>query len=119
MTTYVAISSGEIDADSPITADLMSKLRDNPLAIAEGDASAPRVKAAALNTSTNTVAGSLGSGTLKITIGAYAFWPSLNYNANTSVTFDPTGTTADNGALLLTQVGGSAAVYSIKWRSIS
>ena len=41
MTSYVAVTSGEIDADSPITADLMSKLRDNPIAIAEGASTVP------------------------------------------------------------------------------
>ena len=41
MTSYVAVSNGEIDADSPITADLMSKLRDNPIAIAEGASTVP------------------------------------------------------------------------------
>ena len=36
MTTYSAIADAEIDANSPITTGLMTKLRDNPLAILEG-----------------------------------------------------------------------------------
>lgn len=41
MTTYTAITSGEVDSDSPITDTLLQRLRDNPIAIAEGDASVP------------------------------------------------------------------------------
>lgn len=41
MTTYVSIPNGDIDQDSPITQPLMTALRDNPLAIAEGDTTAP------------------------------------------------------------------------------
>ena len=43
MTTYVAITDAEIDQDSPLTQVLMTKYRDNSIAIAEGAAGAPRV----------------------------------------------------------------------------
>jgi len=43
MTTYAIINPADIDPDSPTTQSLMTRLRDNPLAIAEGDATAPRV----------------------------------------------------------------------------
>lgn len=43
MTSYVAIPNGDIDQDSPITQPLMTALRDNPIAIAEGDDTAPRI----------------------------------------------------------------------------
>jgi hypothetical protein len=41
MATYTAIANGEIDAESPITDLLLGRLRDNPIAIAESDASVP------------------------------------------------------------------------------
>jgi hypothetical protein len=41
MTSYVTINNSEIDPDSPITADLMTKLRDNPIAVFTDDASVP------------------------------------------------------------------------------
>lgn len=41
MTTYTPITNAEIDQDSPITQPLLTALRDNPLAIAEGDATGP------------------------------------------------------------------------------
>jgi hypothetical protein len=44
MTVYSAIVNSEIDADSPGTTGLFTKLRDNLLAIQEGDATAPKIK---------------------------------------------------------------------------
>lgn len=41
MTTYSAITAGEIDSDSPITDTLAGKWANNVLAIAEGDVTAP------------------------------------------------------------------------------
>jgi hypothetical protein len=48
MTTYTAITNGEIDQDSPVTQPLLTALRDNPIAIAEGASDAPRIDGAAL-----------------------------------------------------------------------
>lgn len=48
MATYTAITDAEIDQDSPITQTLMTKYRDNLTAVIEGDASAPKVRTAAL-----------------------------------------------------------------------
>jgi hypothetical protein len=41
MTTYIAISDPETDPDAPLTAELAKKWRDNPLAVAEADSTAP------------------------------------------------------------------------------
>jgi len=41
MATYQIINNSEIDADSPITASLMARLRDNPEAVREGDPTSP------------------------------------------------------------------------------
>lgn len=43
MTTYTAITNGQIDQDSPITQALMTALRDNPIALTEGASGAPRI----------------------------------------------------------------------------
>lgn len=48
MPVYTEILNSEIDQDSPVTQPLMTALRDNPLAIAEGDATAPQIQTAAL-----------------------------------------------------------------------
>ena len=120
MTTYTAISGGEIDADSPITADLMSKLRDNPIAISEGSTGAPKVLANALNITSNSLTGSVsaGGGTATVTLGAYAFFPSISASTMT-VTFGTNGTTADNPSVFLLNSSGSPVSYTIRWRSIS
>ena len=41
MTSYTAIANGDIDQDSPVTQPLVTALRDNPIAIAEGSSGAP------------------------------------------------------------------------------
>lgn len=52
MTNYNAIADAEIDPGSPITTSLVERLRDNPIAIAEGAAGAPRVDLSALDEAT-------------------------------------------------------------------
>lgn len=48
MTTYTAINNTEIDAESPVTEELVTRLRDNPLAIGEGATGAPRIRGAGI-----------------------------------------------------------------------
>ena len=48
MTAYSAIANSEIAVGAPITNTLMTKVRDNPLAIQEDDATAPNVAFAVL-----------------------------------------------------------------------
>lgn len=47
-TTYTAIDASRIDQDSPIDEPLMRNLRDNPIALAEGAAGAPRINGRAI-----------------------------------------------------------------------
>ncbi len=44
---WTTIPNGDVDADSPITTSLMTALRDNPEAIANGDSGAPEIQTAA------------------------------------------------------------------------
>lgn len=48
MTTYSTIPGTDIDTDSPVTESLMTKLRDNPIAITEGATGAPKVQTAGI-----------------------------------------------------------------------
>lgn len=59
MTTYIEIPDADVAAERPITTGLMTKIRDNPLAIAEGDPTAPSINPAAL-----TIGGKGGDGVL-------------------------------------------------------
>ena len=60
MTDYNDISNARVDADSPMDVNLITQLRDNPIAIAEGDATAPSVLDEALESMPGRV---LASGT--------------------------------------------------------
>lgn len=48
MTTYTVIPDGDIDQNSPLTQPLMTALRDNLVAVLEGDVSAPKLQPPAL-----------------------------------------------------------------------
>ncbi|CAB4124407.1 hypothetical protein UFOVP59_2 [uncultured Caudovirales phage] len=116
MTSYVAVANGEIDADSPITADLMTKLRDNPIALSEGASGAPKVMAAALNLTANTLTGSVGSGaSTTLSLNQYSLFPSVAFGGTTSW---GTGTSTIP-RLSLSNGSGSSVGYSIWWNSIS
>lgn len=52
MATFTNIPDTDLDADSPITENVMLALRDNTLAIAQGDATAPRIQKEALGSAT-------------------------------------------------------------------
>lgn len=51
MPTYQAISDAELASGKPVSQSLLTRLRDNAIAIAEGDPSAPRIQQAAFQTS--------------------------------------------------------------------
>jgi hypothetical protein len=60
MTSYVVILNGQLVQDKPLTTSLATALRDNPIAIAEGDAAAPRVKPVILHVQHKVASGTLG-----------------------------------------------------------
>ena len=69
MTTYTSIANTEIDPQSPVTSDLFTKLRDNPLAQGEGTTGAPRVLGRALDLGATTGSGAstgAGAGTTSV-----------------------------------------------------
>ena len=117
MTTYTAIAAGEIDADSPVTADLMSKLRDNPIAITEGSTGAPKVMAAAINWTANTLTGNISSGAnTTLSLNQYSMFPSVAGGGATTTWGTGTSTVPK---LFLANATGSTVSYSIWWNSIS
>lgn len=44
MTSYITITDAETDPSAPLTSELAKKWRDNPIAISEGSAGAPKIK---------------------------------------------------------------------------
>lgn len=61
---YIPINNTQVDPDSPVTAELMTALRDNPLAIAAGEAGAPRIARSAMG-----LMGFAGAGNFSTTAG--------------------------------------------------
>ena len=113
MTTYSAIANTDMDAESIITEDLMTKMRDNPIAMIEGDASAPALGADIVDTvqivaaavgrseianSTTTSAGSLTVGrTNNFTLNDWALFPMIHTSNVTNAT-NMKGSSSDGGS---------------------
>jgi len=102
MTTYTPILNAEVDAESPITDLLLTRLRDNPLAIGEGAASAPRIDPIAAMAHQ----GAAGA------VGTYAF-------AKTATSFVNAGDTIAGSSLRLSRTDNSAgAALTGTWRNM-
>lgn len=48
MADYIPVIDSSVDPDAPLTSDLMYRLRDNPIAIAEGAVGAPKIQSDAM-----------------------------------------------------------------------
>ena len=136
MTSYIAIANSEVDPNSPITADLMTKLRDNPIAMGEGAVGAPSVLG---NIAANAVAGGVGTyvfakGTSDTVFGATVAGSTLSptsaaysvaVTSGTAATFDLgsalTGTWRCMGTFDLSASygGGGANLGATLWLRIS
>jgi hypothetical protein len=85
MTTYAAITDAETNPDAPITSSMLKRFRDNPLAIAEGDATAPKVSAKAFavtSVETDWVMARIAAAAVGV-IGSYIFSKVLTSQALT------------------------------------
>ena len=101
MTEYSPITDAQIESESPIDATLATQWRDNPIAITEGSAGAPKIQSAAmgansvlsaaivdanvprakLKTATVSLAGTIpvnGYTDIIMTGGGYAFFPMIH-----------------------------------------
>jgi len=91
VTTFSAIADSEIDPESPGTTSLFTKLRNNHLAQAEGDATAPDIEwAAIVNTAigqSDIAANSIGQSELKQTTASQ----SISVSASSWDDISPTG----------------------------
>ena len=91
MAIFTTIPDTDIDPESPITTSLMQALRDNPLAIQEGDPSAPKIQSAAIADGAVTQAKianvSVGQSELKTTFGTVGGY----FNSGASATYTAPG----------------------------
>lgn len=92
MTTYTDIPTTDTDVDSPVTQSLLERLANNPLAIAEGDVTAPRIAHKALaNVTAGTVingsnlstvyASNTTSGDLTLSVGELYGFTGFSFNS--------------------------------------
>lgn len=79
MATYTTITDAEIEPEKPVTTSLMNRLRDNPLAIAEGASGAPRIQQGAIDS------GAVGQSQLKTAVGTVGLY-NQSVGAGTSAT---------------------------------
>lgn len=100
MTAYVTITDAETDPEAPITSILAKKWRDNPLAMFEGDSTAPKLSLLALE---RLVAGDTIVSrnddivaTAANTFGDGESWAFLQYGT-VRITFSHRTTSAGNG----------------------
>ena len=131
MTTYSAVANTEIAVGAPITNSLMTKLRDNPIAITEGATGAPLIQLAAMGAgsvgnsqlitgavhtaelSTGGGTTSTGAGTTitaSMTGGRYVFWPQV-YNTGGTTYFG----TSTSGNIFTTSASyvSTVSIYAV------
>lgn len=129
MTTYVAITAGQIDGESPIDETLMTQLRDNPVAISEGDAAAPRIlepaygassiNQAALKSTTASGSVAIGAGSAGIYVltgGTYSWWTAGSNSTLGGMGFGNSDTAA--GTIGLENPDGGSRTFYVDERYI-
>lgn len=104
MAQYTTITDTQVDPEAPITSELMTALRDNPIAIAEGASGAPRIDpstAVDWDSSTNTSAeiNWVLNRTASLTLSGVGTYGVLYYNPGTVANITAGGTVS--GSLLL------------------
>lgn len=124
MTIYSAaiVSNANIAYKKGITLQQIRQLRDNLLAVTEGDATAPDISRNGLKTTTNSVSASLaGAARVRIALDAWSFFP--NIQSTTGLLQMETATTgaggADNPGFAIFNNSGGAITYTIAWRSLA
>lgn len=128
MTTYTNITNALVAVGAKPFATTIQALRDNPIAIAEGDVTAPKVQRAAiqdaainrvkLSTGTNSGSYSAGSGggTGTIALDAYSFFPQHSVTTGNASVDIKGGTTADTPTLTWSLSGTGSG--TVRWRYI-
>ena len=137
MTTYNTVADSEIDPESPVLSSTQVKLRDNLLAIAEGDATAPKIQRPALDsavvirdkiqTATVSLAGSIPTGGhVYVTLHPYCFFPMIHARNDLGTGAYMTGHNTDGASADLPRIGfkedglgGSAGSYDVDYRYIN
>jgi hypothetical protein len=107
MTTYTAIADSEIDVDSPITESLLTRFRNNPIAITEGASGAPKIKQAAID------AAAVGQSQLKTASGTASVSGTVSGGGNSPINLylDFSINTSGYGTAAVAALNGSNANF--------
>lgn len=121
MADWVNIIDSALDPDAPLTSELAYAWRDNPIAIAEGAAGAPRVRAAAISTTTGSLSGTItAGGFVDIDIGARAFFPSVRSPTRMPIyTGAGVGGDPDAAGFRIVNTESTNLPYTVNWRRIN
>ena len=129
MAEFTVIPDANLEPEKPGRSIDALALRDNPIAIAEGAAGAPRIQTAAiqdgavaqakLKTNTTSLSGTIGGfGRTNLSLGPYAFFPSIEGGLNINVVASTTSGSADAPRIGLRNDGESSNAYTLRWRRI-
>jgi len=110
--TYTPILNAEVDAESPITDLLLTRLRDNPIAIANGDADAPRIQFSGLDAWFSTE-GAVGTYVFARRVGDTAFG---NTVAGSELTPTSASYSVTEGGSSTTATFNTGSALSGTWR---
>lgn len=115
MAAYTTITDTQVDPEAPITSELMTALRDNPIAIAEGATGAPRIdpsSAVDWDSSTNTSAevNWVLNRTASLSLGGVGTYGVLYYNIGTLTKLNA-GATVSGSILLRTSTPGNGNAF--------
>ena len=143
--TYTPIPDSDVDSESPVTTSLMTLLRDNPIAIAEGASGAPAIQTAALEqtggseavTQATIRAAAVGQGELKTTVtngsiniasnsngsytltgGTYSWWTASSADDGNGLGLSFGGGNTSSGVIGLANNGGSLLAFYVDERYI-
>lgn len=128
MTTYTDVTDTETGFEKPVTISIIRRLRDNPLAIQEGDATAPNVM---LGVAAKSALGGVGthtfcirvvaSGSAPITAGTSYSGSELRYSDANSQTggATPSGTWRALGTAGTKTAGATSYSYATLFQRIS
>lgn len=125
MADWTSIPDASVDPDAPVTSELMYALRDNPVAITEAAAGAPKIVRGALKTATASFSGTVGANsTQAVSINAYSFFPSASASVSSGVvvvraSISGGGVGADSGNLLFENTTGTSQSIDAAWRYIA
>lgn len=120
MADYTGVSDDAVAPNAPVTSDLLFALRDDPIAIAEGAAGAPRIVRGAISTATASASVLVpATGEASIALNQCSFFPSAQTSGPVSAYIGGGGFSADGGTVLFKNISPSPVTVNAAWRYIA